>query len=217
MNDLIQSLYAKNLDKLTYTTAYVEQPVPDIAKFINWKNILVEPPTNSSNTTINELKIISKSTLSRSKEDIQQLYIVDQDVDLYFIDLLSEYNIEYPNAYISEWYTIIRPILQNTKSYWNRPRPYQLAKYYNIPINMIVTDTHDTAAYPSGHTVYSKLVANILKDMYPQISGQKLDNIVNKTATSRVQQGVHYPSDNQASIIFSNYIFRVLNTKLRNY
>lgn len=217
MSDLIQSLYAKNLDKLTYETAYVEQPIPDISKFIDWKNILEEPPKNSSNTTINELKIISEATLSRSIEDKQQLYIVDQNVDIYFIEVLSEYNIEYPNAYISEWYKITRPILQNIKSYWNRPRPYQLAKYYNIPINMIVTDTHDTAAYPSGHTVYSNLVANILKDMYPQISYQKLDNIVNKTATSRVKQGVHYPSDNQASIIFSNYIFQVLNTKLRNY
>ena len=82
---------------------------------------------------------------------------------------------------------------------------------------MIVTQTHDTPAYPSGHTVYSKLVANILHDMFPQISFVELDSIVKKTGFARVVQGVHFPSDNEASIIFTNYLFKALNPKLRNY
>ena len=82
---------------------------------------------------------------------------------------------------------------------------------------MIVTQTHDTPAYPSGHTVYSKLVANILHDMFPKISIMELDSIVKITGFARVLQGVHYPSDNEASIIFTDYVFDILSPKLRNY
>jgi hypothetical protein len=65
--------------------------------------------------------------------------------------------------------------------------------------------------------VYSSLVANILKDMYPQIDSKQLDSIVLSVAEARVKQGVHYPSDNKASLIFSKFIFNKLNSKLRKY
>ena len=41
----------------------------------------------------------------------------------------------------------------------------------------------------------------------------ELDLIVNKSAQARVLQGVHYPSDNKASIIFTDYIFKKLIDK----
>jgi hypothetical protein len=65
--------------------------------------------------------------------------------------------------------------------------------------------------------VYSSLVAHILKDIHPQIKQQQLDNIVSETAKARVLQGVHYPSDNMASLIFSKFMFDKLNNKLRKY
>ena len=101
----------------------------------------------------------------------------------------------------------------NTKNYWNRPRPSQLSKLYGIEIEEIVTGTIDTASYPSGHTVYSKLVANILKKIYPQFA-KNFDNIVDATAEARFKQGVHYPSDNKASIEFANYVYEKLSNKI---
>jgi hypothetical protein len=86
-----------------------------------------------------------------------------------------------------------------------------------VTVNVLVTDTHHTAAYPSGHTVYSNLVANILKNLFPQINTKELDYIVLETARARVLQGVHFPSDNKASIIFSDYMFQKLHPKLRKY
>jgi hypothetical protein len=62
--------------------------------------------------------------------------------------------------------------------------------------------------------VYSSLVSNIIKDKYPKINRQKLDNIVNLTAKARVLQGVHFPSDNKASIKFSNYVYNKLKDKI---
>ena len=115
------------------------------------------------------------------------------------------------------FYGIIKPLIHNTKNYWNRPRPKQLADMYNIDIDVVLTDTHHTASYPSGHTVYSNLVAMILKDLFPEIDQKKLTNIVSQTAKARVLQGVHFPTDNKASLIFSNTLFNYLQPKLRKY
>jgi membrane-associated phospholipid phosphatase len=138
-------------------------------------------------------------------------------MDTPYILLLKKYNLKYPQNYINLFYDIVKPVLLNIKGYWNRARPKQLAEFYNIDIDVILTDTHHTAAYPSGHTVYSSLVSNILKDIYPQINKKELDHIVNETAKARVLQGVHYPTDNEASIIFTNFLFNKLDKKLRKY
>jgi len=204
------------IDSITYETVYLERPMSNLIDF-DWKNILSAPPKNSSQTTIKELKLVSESTKKRSKKDIELIHNVDQDLDSPFLILLDKYKLSYPKNYISLFYDIVYPVLINTKNYWNRARPKQLAEFYNIDINVILTDTHHTAAYPSGHTVYSKLVANIIKNIYPQVPQKELDNIVSETAKARIMQGVHYPSDNEASIVFVNFLFDKLNSELRKY
>ena len=43
------------------------------------------------------------------------------------------------------------------KYYFNRPRPEQIAPYYEYRINVMYTETHHTPSYPSGHTIYAEL------------------------------------------------------------
>lgn len=202
------------IESLTYDSVFLERPMPDIIDF-DYQSILPPPPKNTDSQTIKELEIISKETLNRSKKDTEILLQIDEDVDIIFNNLLSQYDLKYPQLYIKNFYEIIRPVLMNVKSFWNRPRPKQLADLLNINIDIITTDTHHSASYPSGHTVYSSLVANIIKDFYPQINHYKLDKIVNDTAKARVMQGVHYPSDNKASLIFSKFVFDKLHPKLK--
>ena len=204
------------IDSIGYETIYLEKPISNLIDF-EWKNILAAPPKNTSETTTKELLLIAKSTKNRSVKDVELIHNVDQNLDEPFILLLNKYNIKYPQNYIDLFYDIVHPVLLNTKGCWNRARPNQLAKYFNVTINVLVTDTHHTASYPSGHTVYSNLVANILKDLFPQINTKELDHIVNETARARVLQGVHFSSDNKASIIFSDYMFQKLHPKLRKY
>lgn len=212
--NLLNYLKKDKIEELGYDTIYLEKPTPSIIDF-DWRKILSPPPKNISHSTFKELELIAGITKKRSKKQIDFIYGIDQDLDSSFIKLLDKYNLEYPQKFIDLFYSIIRPVLLNTKGYWNRPRPYQLAKLYNIEIDVIYTDTHHTASYPSGHTVYSNLVANILKDYYPQLNKTKLTNIVLETAEARVLQGIHYPSDNKASITFSNFLFKYLNPKLK--
>jgi len=212
--NLSRILFKSKIDSLGFDTVYVEKPMSNLVDF-DWKKILKAPRDNSSSDTIKELHLISKVTSSRNQKDIELIHNIDQDIHQPFINLLKQYNLKYPQNYIQSFYDIVKPVLLNTKSYWNRPRPKQLADMYDIDIKIILTDTIHSASYPSGHTVYSSLVANILRDIYPQIVKKELDNIVLQTAKARVLQGVHYPTDNKASIIFSKFIFDNLNPKLR--
>jgi hypothetical protein len=214
--NLSSLLFKDKIDALGYDAVYLEKPMSNLIDF-EWKNILAAPPKNTSETTTKELLLIAKSTKNRSVKDVELIHNVDQDLDEPFVLLLNKYNIKYPQNYIDLFYDIVHPVLLNTKGCWNRARPNQLAKYFNVTINVLVTDTHHTASYPSGHTVYSNLVANILKDLFPQINTKELDHIVNETARARVLQGVHFSSDNKASIIFSDYMFQKLHPKLRKY
>lgn len=214
--DLGLLLYRTKIEELGYDTVFVEKPVSNIVNF-DYKQILSPPPHNTSKQVVNELYIIQKITKNRSQKDTDLILYIDQELDGPFIDLLKKYQLNYPQAYINLFYDIVRPILFNTKAYWNRPRPAQLGRLLNINIDPIITDTIHSASYPSGHTVYSSLVAHILKEYYPQIDTKKLDLLVLQTAEARVSQGVHYPSDNKASLVFSNYVFQQLHPKLRKY
>jgi hypothetical protein len=209
-------LHKDKIDSIGYDTVYLEKPMSNLIDF-DWKKILKSPALNSSKETLKELSIVSTATKNRTSKDIELVHNVDVDMDTPYILLLKRYNLSYPQNYINLFYDIVRPIVLNIKNYWNRARPKQLAELYNIDIDVILTDTHHTAAYPSGHTVYSSLVAHILKDIYPQINRKELDHIVNETAKARVLQGVHYPSDNQASLVFSKFVFDNLHPKLRKY
>ena len=209
------ALKHQKISELTYDAVFTEIPMSDLIDF-DYKKILGPPPANTSPTVQKELKLVSEQTSKRTNDDYDLIYRIDEDIDGFYIRLLKSYELEYPQRYINLFYDVVAPIVKNAKSFWNRPRPTQLAKLYNIPIRVIVTDTIHTASYPSGHTVYSKLVSNILSDIYPQFS-KSFDKIAQKTAEARVKQGVHYPSDNAASIKFSNYIYNKLQPKLRKY
>lgn len=208
-------LNKKTIKELTYDTVVTEIPMSDLVDF-DFKKILNPPPENTSYTVKKELDLISYSTLNRTNDDYDLIFRMDADIDSFYERFLKSQNLKYPKRYIDLFYDIVEPILMNTKSYWNRPRPFQLAKLYGINIEMIVTDTIHTASYPSGHTVYSKLVANILSDIYPKLADSFV-NLAKKTGIARIKQGVHYHSDNVASFKFSDFVYKKLQPKLRKY
>jgi acid phosphatase (class A) len=196
-----------NIDNIKYTTEIVEdQKISQVIDF-DYKSILDNPTKNSSISTLEELIYISKITHNRTDKDIEFVNKIDKNPATLVIDFCKNKNIIFPKTDFDDLYTIIKPLILNTKYYFNRARPYQLAKFYGLTINIVETDTHQTPSYPSGHTVYARLAANFILKSNPEFK-YELDQIVDKSAYARVLQGVHYPSDNKASIIFTDYIFK---------
>ena len=115
-------------------------------------------------------------------------------------------------AKVNAYYNILEQYMYALKFYFNRARPEQLAPYYNRKIDVMYTATHNTPAYPSGHTMYASLLLEILSDKYPEHKTQ-LNKLVDFCGKARELQGVHYPSDNEAS----KKIVRTIYPELKKY
>lgn len=207
----------KHINDIVYTNYQLEYPVPDIANDIDWKTILPTPPQNNSDTTISELKDISRHTTRLSKSNTILVYNIDKNANFLLYSFLEKNNIKFSFDYFNSMYRVIRPILLNIKYFYNRPRPYDLGPVFDIPIKVLHTETHHTPAYPSGHTVYTSLACDIIKKQYDSSKIHKaLDSIVQTTAECRMMQGVHYSSDNEASIKLTNLIYNHLYSKMES-
>jgi len=215
MNILSQIKYINNsidFDKLSYYDHITEYPISNIAD-VNWKKILPQPQPNSSKKTYDELIEVYNKSQKRSKKQIDEIRKIDFNPNFYLFELMDKLKLKFPTDVFQEMYKISYPILINTKNLFNRARPHQLAKLYDIDINVIVTGTHHTPSYPSGHTFYTRLGCNIVNNEYPNLKNE-LNKIVNMTAEARISQGVHYRSDNNASIILADYLYNYLKQKL---
>ena len=212
LSTIEQKLLGKDIDDLKCHNFLIEYPVPDIIT-LDWKTILEPPSSNSSNKTKQELNNLINITNNRSKKDLELLYNIDTSPEYYLVDILDKLKLDTHINHLKELYKIIKPILFNVKYLFNRPRPYQLAEIYKVNLNTIHTLTHHTPSYPSGHTVYCSLYKELLSYYYPEYIGL-FDSAVRKTILGRELQGVHFHSDNLASIKMSKILFNHLYPKV---
>jgi hypothetical protein len=197
-----------NIDDITYCGFYEEYPISHIVNF-DWKTLLENPPKNSDNSTYQEMMYISSRSSNRTYLDKTLVYNIDYNATFLLDELVYKLHLDDHKSGFKLLYNISHPIIKNLKSLFNRARPYQLAEYLNIPIDHIVTGTHHSGSYPSGHVVYSSLYRNILSYHYPEYSSL-FDDAVKRTGEARIIQGVHYPSDNLASEKLSKILFSKL-------
>lgn len=216
MNILSQINHSKasiDIDNLFYNDHITEYPIANIILDLDWKNIIDSPDKNSSKQTYQEMINVYNKTKQRSKEQIDIIRKIDFNPNYFLLDLLDRLELMFPVDVFKEMYSISRPVLMNIKNLFNRARPYQLGNLYGMEFDVIVTSTHHTPSYPSGHTFYTALAANIVSNKYPQIKNE-LNRIVQITADARISQGVHYKSDNDASVQLAKFLYNYLNNKL---
>ena len=93
-------------------------------------------------------------------------------------------------------FKVINPIILHLKRYWNRARPYQYAFEYNKDFHPLTTISGNSPSYPSGHTMCAETWAYIMKSKHPELS-ERIDIIKEDISQSRINMGVHFPSDIQ--------------------
>jgi len=180
---------------------------------IGWDDVLPDPPQNDSETTRKELIYLSELTKSVSSSQLDLIKLVDEEPNALFHKTLKDLNIEFPKDIFKKSWMLIRPVIMNLKQIHNRPRPYQLAHKYGLKIKVRDSKTAQTPAYPSGHTSYAALSAYILAAKYPQFSEHFFDKI-QMAGMARMLMGVHYPSDNEASMIITGALWEDIRYKL---
>mgnify|MGYP003117835804 FL=1 len=174
---------------------------------IDYMNLLPEPPANSSQVTRKELMYLSKITSNLSERQLELIKMVDEDPNNLFMPILKIHGLKFPKDKFKEFYkSTLEPVIVQLKNKFLRPRHHQLAEKMGISINVTETDTHNTPAYPSGHTMYAAFTASMLSTMYPDYTSD-FYRIANLAGEARMLQGVHYPSDNDASMVVASAIY----------
>ena len=151
---------------------------------------LFEKPENDSKTTLEEVKYLA--TLKTNKE-----YVKERD------DVLSSFKplIETSDANIS--INEIEKIIKQSVKYifelkykYNRPRPYQIAEFYDIDLNGTELDSMKTPSYPSGHAIQGYLIGQVLANK-DKSNAELYLSMGEQVADSRISAKAHYPSDKE--------------------
>ena len=175
-------------------------------KYEELDGIIPPPPTKEQ--LISELeKIQFQIDNPYNPEQLQE--DLDKDYQSLFVDLLSLHGTEEKVENIIEITKGALPIIKKLKSHYNLKRPQALADQIDFPLNsdQASMDSAQTKSYPSGHACQAYLVALILTERYPHLR-EPLLHLAECVSQSRVDRGVHFPSDLVAGIQLAQHIFQ---------
>ena len=167
---------------------------------------MIKPPENDHSITLDELKYLE------SVEPNEQ-YVKDGDEILdAFKPLIEKYDVNISEEYLDRIIKESAKFIMKLKYHFNRPRPYQVAKFYGMDLNGTELDSMKTPSYPSGHATQGYLVGEVLSRFDPDNAvtyRQKAEDI----AHSRIVAKAHYPSDKR----YGKKISKVLYTGIKKW
>tara|TARA_R110000796_G_scaffold57888_4_gene133509 strand:- start:1091 stop:1615 length:525 start_codon:yes stop_codon:yes gene_type:complete len=144
----------------------------------------IKPPKDNSLETFKEIQYLNKLR----KDD---KFVKDNDnIKEVFINVVGK------DKDIGKLIDDSRPVISKLKKYFNRPRPRDLAKNFGLKLEDVELDSMKTASYPSGHSAQGYLIAEVLKDKYPD-KLKELDEKAKDISDSRNIARSHYKSDSE--------------------
>lgn len=158
--------------------------IVNFSKFNTEKFKSLKPPKDNSMETFKEINEINKLKKDENFvvefDDVENIFqkIVGKDED---VSLIVEKSV---------------PVILKLKNYFNRPRPRALAKQYGIELDFVELDSMATPSYPSGHSTQGYLLANVLKNKYPE-KAEELQKAADNISDSRNIARAHYRSDSE--------------------
>lgn len=123
------------------------------------------------------------------------------DMDLFGVmsEFLDVYGVTESAEQIYHNLSIYEPIIDYLKVIYNRPRPFQTAGTYGIPLYPLVKTDASDSSYPSGHTLFALWFRHIYMKRHPELS-KELMGFAMDVKKTREDGGVHYPSDGLFSL-----------------
>lgn len=187
---------------------YLFDVLPDLQKW--------SPPQNSSKATLEELNQLV--AYSKMTEGGERRRVFDSDLVPYINDLFAKNGVD-PDIVKDLTKTIVLdviPLITFLKYHFQRPRPAQLAYYYELDFFPCFSKFVSSPSYPSGHSTMCLVIAEVLGTKYARdFPGcfEIMSQFAEEVAESRLYMGVHYASDNRfarqtALAIINNREFR---------
>ena len=163
-------------------------------------------PSNVSTEVRRELEELRKRTNTITTTDLEFAKELEKDHYGFWINTLRNNGISVPRSFFDNIIENTDGLLFTLKYHYNRPRPFQLGYYHRIEVNQSVYTNANSPAFPSGHAMEARLFSLILSEKY-SFAADKIMQIGNKIAESRLNAGVHYPSDTEFGFEIAQWIF----------
>ena len=193
-----------SVNEMTYNNGPTEKHQSKIdypiTLFEDFEISLMPYPENSSKQTIDELKELS---LIEGDEDFVKEH---DDVDGIFQKKHKELGLEFNRNEAKDLLRQSSKYIMKEKYKYNRPRPYQLAEFYNIDLNGFDLDSMKTPSYPSGHATQGYLLGKFYSNRHPDYRKEFM-RLGEDIAESRIVAKAHFPSDKKAGIDLAEKLF----------
>ena len=175
---------------------------------------IAKPSSNGSDKTYQELRDMQDMFKKRTPEIEKSVKDHDMEVGYAVKEYLKDNNLEYKESDIDKIADVGSGIVRHYKNKFERPRPYQLAEAMDMKFNFMPLDSDSmkSPAYPSGHSLQSRLIAEYYAEKYPEHK-KGLIEAANMCGEGRVYAGWHYPSDHEASVKLAKQIYPKINMR----
>ena len=178
------------------------------------RKILISPPPKLEDR-VKELFVIMKQK-QNPINPIDSQYFLDKKVSKLFDAIIKNAGYDSHKYLIKKLKSEIKPAIKFHKSFFNAIRPNELANYVGLDFNYDYLSSAQTPSYPSGHTTQAFYLAHKLSSIFPDLkkSFYKLADLV---AQSRVDRGIHFPSDNHAGKILAAKLAKLNLSEANEY
>jgi len=170
----------------------------------NSKDILIPPPP-SEEALVRELPLIESQYKNRYNPKHLQP-VLDSDMSKVLDAVITSSGLESEYDKIYQYTQEIRPSIKKHKKHFDLDRPNVLAKSKGLHLSFDHLDSAQTPSYPSGHTAQAYYAAYKMAEEHPELSAGLLE-AANMISQSRVDRGVHYPSDISAGILLAKALY----------
>jgi DNA-directed RNA polymerase subunit RPC12/RpoP len=164
----------------------------------------IYPPKNHSKDTKEELKTLS--SLPEQKDFVEKYDRIFKS----FKEYAEQKDHKIPKSQIKEVIKSAAGIIYELKYHFNRPRPQQIAEQHDMEIGGMDLESAKSPSYPSGHSVQSKIVGEMLVEVTKDLEYRK---IAEKISISRNVGRVHFPSDSKLGEKLGEDLFEFLKNK----
>ena len=157
--------------------------------------LLIPPPSNESEETKRDVEMIL-STMEKEPLDPRFVDSASESVNSVFYGMCERLGLDPIDDIAEDIAQDVLKIAMYLKYKFLRPRPYQIAPYYDGDIQSMDESAEESPSYPSGHSMVGFALSKLYADQYPEHASAFTD-LGRRVGLSRIQAGVHYPSDVQ--------------------
>ena len=154
---------------------------------------LISPPAPGSVEELEDLAAVMEQYENRVvPESLQER--CDVDMEGMLTEYLSNRGISLDKEKVEKVRKLTQDLIIKLKGHFNRERPNEVAQRLGIEWDCDYLSSAQTPSYPSGHTIQAYVCATFCSKLYPEHS-RGLFMIAELVSQSRIDRGVHFPSD----------------------